>query len=143
MTTFFSPATGFFYDDNVNSFIPSDARKVSDQIHNTLLAGQSGGRRIISDMNGSPILSDPPPPDLGVLGTIERQWRDERLAATDGVVSRHRDELEEGVVTTLTTDQYIELQAYRRALRDWPQGSDFPSVEHRPPTPALMASIIP
>ena len=35
---------------------------------------------------------------------------------TDGVVTRHRDEVEEGGATTLTAEQYTELQAYRRAF---------------------------
>lgn len=142
MTILFSPATGFFYDVLVNSIIPSDAREISDDIHQALLAGQSDGRRIVSDKNGFPVLVDPPPTAPEVLSAIERQWRDERLAATDGVVSRHRDELEEGVATTLTAEQYAELQAYRRALREWPEGGGFPLVEHRPTAPTWLAEQI-
>jgi hypothetical protein len=70
---------------------------------------------------------------------IERVWRDARLAATDGVVSRHRDELEEGAATTLTAEQYTALQTYRRQLRDWPQGAEFPQVDHRPIAPLWLA----
>jgi hypothetical protein len=55
------------------------------------------------------------------------------------MVARDRDELEDGGGTTLTTDQYAQLQAYRRALRDWPQGSFFPFTEHRPSAPLWLA----
>ena len=142
MTTLFSPATGYFYDDQINSFIPLDSREISDDLHRALLAGQSDGRRIVSDENGFPALIDPPPVAPEVLAGIERKWRDDVLAATDGLISRHRDELEEGVPTTLTADQYAELQAYRRALRGWPQGGGFPLIEHRPTAPTWLAEQI-
>ncbi len=73
--------------------------------------------------NGFPILVDPPPPSLEEAADAERHWRTAQLAATDGLVARDRDELEDGGGTTLTTEQYAELQTYRRELRDWPQDS--------------------
>lgn len=48
-------------------------------------------------------------------------------------MARHRDEVEGGLETTLTPTQYTELQAYRRALRNWPEAGEFPLIEHRPP----------
>ncbi|MGN7738838.1 phage tail assembly chaperone [Pseudomonas sp. 22526] len=62
----------------------------------------------------------------------ERVWRDSQLLQTDGLVARHRDELEAGGDTTISTADYESLQAYRRALRSWPESSDFPSVVARP-----------
>ena len=61
------------------------------------------------------------------------------LSLSDGVVSRHRDEVESGLSTTLTAEQYTALQAYRRQLRDWPQGAEFPLVDHRPIAPPWLA----
>ena len=58
------------------------------------------------------------------------------------MVARDLDELEDVGGTTLTTDQYTELQAYRRALRDWPQNSFFPFTERRPATPRWLTEIL-
>lgn len=139
MTIFFSPSTAFFYDDQVNSFIPDDAYEFSAEERAALLARESHGRRVGVDEGGAPVLIDPPPPDSEVLAAIERHWRDEHLLATDGVVSRHRDEVEEGSATTLSAAQYMELQAYRRALRDWPAAGEFPLSDHRPSPPLWLS----
>ncbi|WPX21035.1 hypothetical protein RHM58_14930 [Pseudomonas sp. 10S4] len=60
------------------------------------------------------------------------------MAETDSVVTRHRDELESSGSTTLTAEQYIELQDYRRHLRNWPEGAEFPLVDHRPVAPPWL-----
>ncbi|MCY1435103.1 hypothetical protein D9M71_511840 [compost metagenome] len=122
--------------------MPNDVIEISDEYHADLLAGQSKGKVITWGEDGYPALADPPPPDADVLAAIERQWRDECLLATDGVVSRHRDELEAGGTTTLTNAQYEALQAYRRALRDWPQVGEFPLIDHRPIEPQWLADLL-
>lgn len=71
------------------------------------------------------------------LATLERNWRDRQLAATDGDVMRHRDELEQGA-TTLTPAEYTSLQAYRRALRNWPEAGEFPLSDQRPSAPEWL-----
>lgn len=139
MTVFFSPGTGFFYDDQVSSFIPEDVLEYSAEERDTLLALVSHGRRIAAGADGYPVLVDPPPLTPEEAAAIERAWRDVKLAATDGVVTRHRDELEEGVATTLTVEQYTELQVYRRDLRNWPEAGEFPLIEHRPKAPLWLA----
>ncbi|KAA0948063.1 tail fiber assembly protein [Pseudomonas sp. ANT_H14] len=70
----------------------------------------------------------------------ERAWRDRQLSASDSLVTRHRDELEADRPTTLTAEQYQELQRYRLDLRDWPASKDFPDTEHRPIAPDWIAS---
>lgn len=125
--------------DNPACLIPIDAVEITKAQRDELLAGESTGLVISSDKYGYPVLVDPPAPDAAVLEAIERAWRDAQLASTDPLVSRHRDEVEEGGSTTLAADQYIELQAYRRQLRDWPQGEQFPLAEHRPPAPPWLA----
>ncbi|WJM53929.1 phage tail assembly chaperone [Pseudomonas asiatica] len=139
MTIFFSPGTGYFYDDQINSVIPDDAREITADLRDYLLAQQAGGRQVVADTYGDPVLTLPPPADPEVMATIGRQWRDAQLLATDGIVSRHRDELEAGVTTTLTDEQYAELQAYRRELRDWPSDGSFPSINERPQAPVWLA----
>lgn len=62
----------------------------------------------------------------------ERAWRDSELFLTDGLVARHRDELEAGVATTLSAAEYESLQTYRRDLRNWPTTEEFPALTGRP-----------
>ncbi|MFJ7107785.1 phage tail protein [Pseudomonas sp. NPDC098740] len=121
--------------------IPQDAVEITSANHAELLAGQSEGKVIAWGDDGYPVLIDPPLPSPEFFAEVERAWRDGQLAATDGIVSRHRDELEEGLETTLTPAQYIELQAYRRALRNWPEAGEFPLIEHRPTAPPWLTEL--
>lgn len=125
--------------DNPACLIPADAVEITKEWHTELFNGQSAGLLIQSDDNGYPVLVDPPPPSPEYLAAIERAWRDGKLAATDGVVSRHRDELEADGATTLTPEQYSQLQQYRKALRNWPESGAFPLIDHRPPAPEWLA----
>ncbi|MBD8671622.1 phage tail assembly chaperone [Pseudomonas lurida] len=135
---FFSAKKLGFYDVTISSAIPDDCVKVSAESHRALLEGQSAGMVIAADKSGRPVLIDPPPPSPELLAANERAWRDRQLAESDGVVSRHRDEVEAGGATTLTAEQYTELQAYRQELRKWPQGEEFPLVDHRPVAPTWL-----
>ncbi|WP_460052689.1 phage tail assembly chaperone [Pseudomonas sp. H1_A05] len=133
-----SKATGFFYDSDLGGELPTDATEISLELHQVLLGGQMQGLVINFDTE-PPSLMERPPLSLEQLIEIERSWRASQLSATDGVVARHRDESESGMSTTLTTEQYAELQTYRRQLRDWPQTGQFPSIEHRPIAPGWLA----
>lgn len=126
---------------NPDCLIPEDAVEITSAHHTELLAGLSEGKVITWGDDGYPVLIDPPPLTPEETAAIERVWRDAKLAATDGVVTRHRDELEEGIATTLTVEQYTELQVYRRELRNWPEAGEFPLSEHRPPAPAWLSTL--
>lgn len=137
---FFSASERGFYEGTINSDMPDDGVEVSEERRRAILEGQSAGMAIAADEFGGPILVERPAPSAEVLAAAERVWRDRQLAATDPLVSRHRDEVEEGGSTSLTPEQYTELQGYRRLLRDWPQGEQFPLAEHRPPAPTWLAA---
>ena len=139
---FFSPSTcGAYRLDVHGSDMPADVVEVTEGNWLGLLKElETSPKKMSSRPDGQPVLIDPPPLDAAELGAIERAWRDAQLALTDPLVSRHRDELEEGGETSLAADQYAQLQAYRRQLREWPQGSQFPLVEHRPPAPTWLAT---
>lgn len=139
---FFSAAELGFYDIAINGDIPDDCVEVSSEGHRALMDGQSAGMVIAADETGQPVLIDRSPPSSEALAAAERVWRDRQLTFTDPLVSRHRDEVEEGVATTLTPEQYAELQEYRRALRDWPEAGKFPLVDHRPPPPSWLTGQI-
>lgn len=100
-------------------------------------SGLSDGMTRISLKEVNGILNPVVSPAIG-----ERSWRDGELKLTDEIVSRHRDEIEGGGVTTLTPDEYKDLQAYRTSLRDWPGSAGFPKSEKRPIAPALLAAKI-
>ncbi|CEL27855.1 phage tail assembly chaperone [Pseudomonas fluorescens] len=137
----FSASTRGVYVPGINSIdIPADVIEIPQTYWISLLQQLAVTAKVIGVRadNGYPILVDPPPPSAEAAADIERRWRTAQLAATDGLVARDRDELEDGGGTTLTTGQYAELQTYRRQLRDWPQGSFFPFSEHRPVAPSWL-----
>lgn len=138
---FASKSAGSFYDASIHTSMQDDVVEISAEYHAELLAGQAEGRVISWGDDGYPLLIDPPPPSFAEVAFAERTWRGSQLAATDGVVSRHRDEVEEGSLTTLTSAQYSELQAYRRSLRNWPESGEFPLSEHRPPAPDWLSTL--
>ncbi|WP_286673848.1 phage tail assembly chaperone [Pseudomonas sp. SK3(2021)] len=72
---------------------------------------------------------------------IERAWRSKMLESTQWLVIRDNEELEMGEGTTLNTEQFKELLAYRQALRDWPSAIGFPDAEHRPVEPSWLESV--
>ncbi|QIA01910.1 phage tail assembly chaperone [Pseudomonas fluorescens] len=141
----FSANTRGAYVPGINSSdIPDDVIEIPQAYWVSLLQELAVTAKVIGVRadNGFPVLVDPPPPTADEAADIERQWRTAQLAATDGLVARDRDELEDGGGTTLTTEQYAELQTYRRELRDWPQASFFPFSEHRPVAPRWLASAL-
>ncbi len=68
----------------------------------------------------------------------ERAWRDAQVQSVEWLRNRHRDEVEQGIETTLSTEQYEELLAYIQALRDWPTAAGFPDTVNRPVVPAWV-----
>lgn len=78
--------------------------------------------------------------DLARQGDMERFWRNGAFVLPCSIRDRHRDELELGIATTLTAEQFAELLAYIQQLRDWPQSELFPAPEHRPAPPSWYQS---
>ena len=90
------------------------------------------------------------PPDVGVpaLYTNEEKviltarTRLPILSFTDVLVIRHRDQVELGIPTTLTAEQYAELLTYRQALRDFPETVDLNDIK-LPELPSFMRPPVP
>lgn len=156
MKKFFSPSTAGFYDEGVHGSrliddgagklienpgcgMPLDVIEISNDDHIGLLAGQSGGKRIVAGKDGYPVLADLLPPTTSEIAAVERQWRDGVLNAAIWLRERHRDQQEIGAGTTLTAGQFAELLVYMQALRDWPQAEAFPDIEHRPGAPSWLS----
>lgn len=77
---------------------------------------------------------------LAAEESAERTWRDSQMGDLFGKRDRHRDEVDLGIATTLTVEQFAELLGYIQQLRDWPQSAQFPVVEYRPSPPAWLAA---
>ncbi|WP_124339778.1 phage tail protein [Pseudomonas chlororaphis] len=127
----YSASTNSFFDPAISGDdIPDDSCEISVDEYRALIAALEGGKMLVPDKNGQPTTAPRP----SQLPEAERQWRDSMLSDTDSLVARHRDELEDSGGTTLTEAQYKELQSFRRALRTWPEGSDFPACRPVAPT---------
>jgi hypothetical protein len=109
--------------------------------HAQLFAPQRTYKVIGRNAEGYPELQVPPPPSREELEGPARIWRDARLAMTDQMISRHRDERDLAITSTLTEPQFLELLSYRQELRDWPESLNFPAVESRPSTPAWLEAL--
>lgn len=75
----YSKLTGGFYDVAIHGEnIPADAVEITAQEHAALLDGQSSGRHIVSDVNGHPVLVDPPKPTVAKIWERIKAERDHR-----------------------------------------------------------------
>ncbi|MGC6372869.1 phage tail assembly chaperone [Pseudomonas sp. S2.OTC.A_B10] len=114
--------------------------EVSQDEHDAIFRAVSTGKSSFTGgKDGRPVIVAAPGPTLEELKYSERAFRDKMLLLTDPLVARHRDELEADRPTTLTAEQYKQLQGYRQDLRDWPESQYFPLVEHRPESPPWLA----
>lgn len=98
-----------------------------------------GGSVLAPRKDGRPTTVPAPGPTLDELKDRARVIRDRELLLTDPLIARHRDQVEAGRSTTLSVDQYQQLQGYRQDLRDWPDAGHFPAVEYRPVQPDWLA----
>lgn len=67
-----------------------------------------------------------PAPTTDELAASLRTERGQRITACDWIVTRHRDELDKGINTTLGAESYEAWLDYRAALRDLPSLGGFP-----------------
>jgi hypothetical protein len=133
--------TGCCYISGLHTEIPGDAKEITHERFLSVIAEPEQGKVRSHDDEGLPILIDPPvieqTPEQ--LASIERGWRDSEVSSTEWLVTRHRDEQDMQLDTTLAAEQFAELLAYRQALRDWPQDSRFPDSDFRPVAPPWIA----
>lgn len=139
MAAFYSPSERGFFDTALNSKkqIPTDAIAVNEAQRRELVAGISRGLLAQVSESGSLELVEPPidPADVALA---ERAWRDAVLTSAAWLRERHRDQLEIGVPTTLTAEQFEGLLIFMQALREWPQSPEFPDSTHRPIAPTWL-----
>ncbi|MGY2363467.1 phage tail assembly chaperone [Pseudomonas azotoformans] len=137
MAIFYCAETGGFY---LSGMQPEGLAcvEITKAEHADLRAQNAAGKIISAGADGAPIAIVPPPPTDEEKASKERGWRDIEVSRAAVLRDRHRDQLEIGADTALTSDQFTELLMYMQALRDWPQSSHFPDAEHRPVAPAWI-----
>lgn len=124
---FYSKTTGGFYDRAIHGDnIPDDAVEITSEEHQTLINGQSNGKRIVADESGKPVLADPPAPTDDELAAAIRSERDAKLASCDWTVLAD---------APLTSTEKTNWKAYRQALRDVTAQATFPQSVEWPVVP--------
>jgi hypothetical protein len=137
---YFSPETFGFYNSELHGKnIPVDAFVISDKDYESLVIEALSGTVLSLNSKGFPERISSASQNTP---EVERAWRNKILESTQWLVIRDNEELEMGEGTTLNTEQFRELLAYRQALRDWPSAVDFPDVEYRPVEPAWLESVL-
>jgi len=122
---FYAKSTGGFYSTEIHgNNMPSDVVEITYAYWQELLDGQTRGLFINSDENGYPILTEPPPRPSEELASDARIKRNFLLSASDWT---QLPDIPQSV-----KDQWA---AYRQALRDVPQQSEFPFVITWPQEP--------
>lgn len=114
---FYSKSTSGFYDTAIHGDnIPSDAVEITKAEHTALLAGQSEGKRIVSDSDGAPTLADPEPLSAASI-----------IASIASAVQSHLDATAQSLgyddiktaVTYADEPAVPKFQAEGQALRAW------------------------
>lgn len=62
MQKYYSKTIGGFLSSEIHDTIPSDAVELTDDEYWALLDAQSGGKQIVADADGRPVLIDGPEP---------------------------------------------------------------------------------
>jgi hypothetical protein len=136
LTMLYSKTTnGFYLREMHGDAIPADAVEITDDEHQTLLDGQSAGKRITADADGRPMLSDPPPPTTDELAARVRRDRARRIVAVQWRVQRYEQQHALGRVPSETAETYAALLVYVQELRDVPQQPGFPATVTWPTEP--------
>lgn len=76
-----------------------------------------------------------------IMAQDARARRNELLNETDWLVLRHLRETALGRDSTLTEEQYNELEVYRQELTDLPEQKGFPDQFAWPKTPSFVTSL--
>lgn len=125
---YFSPSTGGFYTLEIHGdAIPEDAVEVSDEIHASMMGGQSQGKMIVAGEDGYPMLADPPPPTAEQLAAAALMKRDRLLRDAATRIAPLQDAVDLGVATEEEDAKLLAWKRYRVALNRIDQQPGYPS----------------
>jgi hypothetical protein len=138
---FYAQSLGFDRVESALPELPEGAVEITQAQYSELFAGQASGKIISASASGQPVLTDPVV-SPATLASHERAWRNRVLQNTQWLVFRDAEELEVGEGTTLRSEEFKQLLAYRQALRDWPNDPDFPNLLSRPVEPDWLEGLL-
>lgn len=97
MALYYSQSSQGFFDPLIHDFIPDDSVEITMQQHKDLFIGQSNGKIIVSDVDGFPVLVDPPSPDISQIRNTTKctSWQLRRALTQMGL----RDSVETAVAS--------------------------------------------
>lgn len=105
---------------------PDDGIEVSPEDFKEFSAGKDGHFRKFE--NGALCWAESQP-NLEELSRAERVWRDGELRRADEELNKVQDADPKAVGSV------ADWRTYRKALRQWPESLEFPSLESRPKSP--------
>lgn len=120
---------------------PDDGVDVGEDIFLQFKIDAPPAGMMASDDNGYPCWIASPSLSRESIMVICRARRDAALADTGWIVERHRDQLDQQIVTTITAEKYTELLTYRQILRDWPAQPGWPDIE-MPEAPEWLIGLL-
>lgn len=83
----YSPSTNGFYDEQIHTNLPADAKEVSNEDYKYLLQGQAQGSIIKPDEAGNPVLVEVVVDQQAIINAESRKY----LADTDWYVVRQTE----------------------------------------------------
>ena len=83
----------------------------------------AGGWIVAPEVTPGPVISQPG----DTADATARAFRDQLLAHVRPIIDRHRDQIDLGMATTLSSEAYVSLLTYVQALRDVPAQGGFPA----------------
>lgn len=128
MTKFYyDPESKGFYQNDFHAKIPKTAIEITDKLRWELIAGQADGKQIT--VNIDQVSLQVRKVDLYELTFLERDWRDMELVRSDIELNKVQDS------DPKSSGSVSDWRSYRKALRAWPEQSNFPNKEFRPKAP--------
>lgn len=140
---FYSEKVNGFFDDKFKDAYetagswPEDAIEVSAETHQEFGINQppDGKQRCFSRGKFKWVKEVISLENMKVSANL---WRTAMLNKTDGIVARHRDQIDMEEDTTLTGAEFKELLQFRKSIRDWPDEKTYPKT--RPSTPTSITT---
>ncbi len=133
MTLFYSASAGGFYDDDLHTNMPGDARPITQETWAALMEAQAEGKRIIADEAGDPIAADPAPRTFEQELLYLRSRRDRLLRLSD------RTQVPDFPISQEDRAAWAD---YRAQLRDLPEScaaDPWSAVWPVPPTDGIVS----
>lgn len=127
---------GFYSRDIHGENIPKDAVEISDELHASLIVGQSAGKVISADESGVPCLTDPPPATEEELKLMAIQKRDALLAAASQKIAPLQFAVDLNEATDSEKTALVAWKRYSVDLNRITQQDGFPSDVAWPEQPS-------